>query len=198
MILNNRILATLAGHEHNNAFLQSLTPVSLNYGEVLIAPSAPIRHTYFLTSGIACWFTTMAEGVAVANYLIGREGLVGIPLLFQGASVPNVTVVMQVAGSAMRIDARRFLDEINKPGNLQSIMRRYTLARLSAMAQTAACNSLHCIQERLACWLLLIADRCGPEFKITHEVLADMLGARRATVSVEAARFSQRGLISYG
>ena len=136
----------------------------------------------------------MRRGETSANHLIGPEGFVG----FVGdLTLPNVTIAMLVEGSAMCIDAAVLLEELQKPGLLQLIMRRYAHARMSEVTQAAACNAVHCIQERLACWLLLIADRVGKDFRITHETIANMLGSRRATVTLQAESFQRMGLISY-
>jgi CRP-like cAMP-binding protein len=172
--------------------------VILTAGQVLAASPGPVNYGYFITNGMVCLLTVMKNGMTTADHLVGREGFVGLPLLLGNVNPQPGTVVVQIPGRAMRIDAAAFLEEFNKPGLFQNVMRRYGLARMVGITQTAACNTLHCIQERMACWLLLTADRVGIDVPVTHDAIAQMLGSRRATVSVHAEKLQRMGLITYG
>jgi CRP-like cAMP-binding protein len=103
-----------------------------------------------------------------------------------------------VAGWVDRTDAATFLDEVKADRHLQEIVNDYVRAFFGEIAQAAACNRLHSNEERLSRWLLMSHDRVGTnEFAITHEVLAQMLGSRRATVTLSAERLRTAGLIGY-
>lgn len=196
----NRILSVLAVREPKSPLFSRLRPVTLSCEQVLAAASAPVDYGYFFIKGMACGLSLMSNGATTADFIIGPEGFAGLPLLFGSITAQPVMVVMKIPGVAMRIDADVFLKEFNKPGCFQEVMRRYGLAQVASITQVAACNTLHCLEERLACWLLLAADRVGTDFTLTHEAIAHVLGNRRPTVSLQMERFERVGLIagSYG
>ncbi len=193
---DNRILKALA-KSGDHLIFKYLVPVSLGVGQVLSTPSVPVKHAYFITSGVACTLTNMRNGMTVATHIIGREGFVGLPLLFASNTFPNAATVVHIAGSALRIDARVLLQEICRPGTLQTLMQRYALAEMIVVMQAAACNGLHSITEQLARWLLMTSDRVGTDFRMTHETIAQILGSRRATVTIQAELFQRLGLLTY-
>jgi CRP-like cAMP-binding protein len=160
-------------------------------------PSVPVKQAYFITSGVACTLTNMRNGMTAAIHIIGREGFVGLPFLFASDTFPNAATVVHIAGSALRIDARVLLQEMSKPGTLQTLMRRYAMAEMVVAMQAAACNGLHSISERLALWLLMTSDRAGTDFRMTHETIAQILGSRRATVTIQAELLQRLGLLTY-
>jgi CRP-like cAMP-binding protein len=147
---------------------------------------------------MACGATLMKNGITTADELLGPEGFVGMPLLFGSSKMQPVTVIVKIVGTALRIDASAFLHEFNKGGIFGDIMRRYVFSRMVSLIQTAACNTVHCIQERMASCLLGTADRVGGEFKLTHESIAEILGNRRATVTTQLEAFRRLKLISCG
>jgi CRP-like cAMP-binding protein len=194
---NNRILSALAARNASDALLARLVPVRLNSAQVLVTASTFIRYGFFITEGMACHLTVMKNGVTTAAEIIGPEGFVGLPLTFGKSSAQPVTVACRIAGTAMRIDADVFLNEFNKRSLFRDLMRRYTSSRMASIIQTAACNGVHSVPQRMACWLLRISDRVGSDFKLTHETFAQMLGNRRATVTAQAEAFEGLGYISY-
>lgn len=155
-----------------------------------------MRHGFFVAEGMACAATVMKDGTTAAADLIGREGFVGLSLLFGGVRMQPATVIVKIPGKAMKIDANVFLREFEKRGLFRDIMRQYSFSRMASLMQSAACNSVHCIRERMACCLLRTADRVGADFKLTHEAIAQLLGNRRATVSTQLESFRRLGLIS--
>jgi hypothetical protein len=177
----NRILDALP--DHDRARLNAkLEPMRLELKEQLHVPGGRIEGD---------------GGVEVAT--IGNEGLVGLPVSW-GASYANSRelVQVQVPGEALRMDAGVFATEIAAHESLSSVVQRYTQAFFAQVTQQVACNGLHSIQERCARWLLLTHDRIGSdEFPLTQDFLAQMLGARRPTVSTAAGILSQAGLIRY-
>lgn len=105
---------------------------------------------------------------------------------------------MQFADGAMRMKARALKDEIKRGGAMQGLLRRYTPALIDQVSQTVVCNNLHTVEKRLCRWLLMVHDRVRSDhFLLTHEFISDMLGVRRAGVSIAARNLQQAGLIRY-
>jgi CRP-like cAMP-binding protein len=123
--------------------------------------------------------------------------MVGIPLALGQASSP-VQALVQGEGSALRMRARRFTQEVKRGGELRKEIDRCTYVALTTAMQIAACNNKHLLAPRLARWLLMVRDRLGrDDFRMTQEFLAVMLGVRRAGVTDAAGALQRRGLIRY-
>jgi CRP-like cAMP-binding protein len=129
--------------------------------------------------------------------VVGNEGLVGVSLFMGGESTPSRAVV-QSAGHGLRLQAQLMKDEFNRAGPVLHLLLRYTQALITQMAQTAACNRHHTLDQQLCRWLLLSLDRLrANELVMTQELIANMLGVRREGVTEAAVRLQQAGLISY-
>jgi CRP-like cAMP-binding protein len=139
----------------------------------------------------------MRDGSTVEIGVVGPEGMVGIHALLGIESTPNESMV-QVPGDGMRIRIGTLLDEFRRGGALQDLTLRYLYAFMMQISQTAACNRLHTVEERLARWLLMCHDRVeGDELALTHDFLAMMLGVRRAGVTGAAVALQAEGYIRY-
>ena len=192
----NSLLAALP-HAEYQRLLAGMEPVTLTYGEVLYAPGAPIRHVYFPIDCLISLLTTVEGNRALEVGLVGHEGMVGIPLAL-GINVSPVRALVLGTGTAMRMEAAPFRKELLQSMPLQRVLYRYTHALMAQFAQTAACNQFHAVKARLARWLLMIRDRVrSNEFRLTHELLAEMLGIRRVSVTIAAGALQKRKLISY-
>jgi len=192
----NRILAALPLPERRQ-LLDAATEVTLSVRTVLFEPGGAIDAVYFPTDGVISLVTPLQSGAIVEVATIGNEGIVGIPLVLPltGFAVRAIT---QVAGHGLRLDAAAFVELTGQSRVLQVLVDRYTQALFGQIAQAAACNRIHSSEERLSRWLLMSQDRVGSdEFMITQEFLAQMLGARRSTVSVSAGILQRAGLIRY-
>jgi CRP-like cAMP-binding protein len=195
-MVRNLILNALDPHEFS--FLsRHLKFVPLKVGQVLCEPYAPIRNAWFLAGGMACTFTTMKDGLMVASNITGREGFLPVPIILGSDRMPSTSTAMVVEGCAFSIEASFLRSHIRELGLLKTILDRYVTVQMIQLAQNAACCQLHYLEERLACWLLMISDRVGGEFKITHEVIAAMLGSRRATITLHAEKMQRAGMIQY-
>jgi Crp-like helix-turn-helix domain len=118
-------------------------------------------------------------------------------LLFGGDTVPNRAVV-QLGGSAFRMKAKTLQNEFRRGASMQKLLLRYTQALITQISQTAVCNRLHSVEQRLSRWLLLCHDRAGSdELPMTQEFISNMLGGRRQSVTVAAGRLQDAGLIRY-
>ena len=193
---SNRILAALP--RASSERLQSvMEPVDMPTRMSLYDIGQPIEHVYFLYRGVASIMTPMKEGIAVELATVGSEGMIGIPV-FLGAKTTSSKAFMQVPGEGVRMTSYAFLDFLEGCPELGRLLSRYTLALMTQMAQNAACNCTHSIEERCARWLLMTRDRVREDtFPLTQEFLAQMLGVRRPSVSIAAGILAKAGLISY-
>ena len=177
--------------------LAGLEPVELNFGEVLYEPGQAIRHVYFPNDSLVSLLTVVDGHMALEVGLVGREGMVGIPLAL-GVDVTSVRALVQGSGTAMRMEAARFRRELAHSAPLQVELLRYAHVLMAQVTQTAACNRFHVVGARLARWLLMTSDRVRSEqFRLTQEFLAHMLGVRRVGVTQAAGALQRRKLISY-
>ena len=191
----NRILAALPRKEVSR-LSPHLSRVTLKVRDELLDGSTN-RYGYFLEDGLASVVVLMEDGATVEVGVIGREGVVGLPLLLGAEKMPGQTYI-QIPADCLRIDALRLKDEFERPGELRRHLQKYLLANLVQSAQNAACNRLHTIAERLARWLLTCHDRVASDrMPLTQEFLAAMLGTPRTTVTLAAGSLHQAGLIDY-
>jgi CRP-like cAMP-binding protein len=192
----NRILRRLTPADF--ASLQSdLEIVSLSFKEVLYEQGQPIEHMHFVESGVVSIVTDLDDGGTVETGTIGREGVVGIPA-FLGTSSSVSRAFCQIPGHAGRVPIARMLAERNRNTRLAELVLRSANAMMMMLAQTAACNRAHPVEERMCRWLLMTHDRVdGDEFPLTQEFLAQMLGVRRPSVNTAGLALQNAGLIRY-
>lgn len=175
----------------------SLERVLLPQSKDLSLPGEKPLYGYFLEEGMASIVVTMRNGVSVEVGIVGREGMVGLPILFGTGHIPTHTF-MQIAGSGFRIRAQVLKAEFDRPGTLRALCSRYFQSHLVQVSNSAACNRVHNIEKRLARWLLLCQDRTTlSRLPLTHEFLSQMLGTGRATVSLAAEILQRSKLIFY-
>lgn len=174
----------------------SLTPSFLEIKTVLFEPGQIIEHVYFPLNGVISLVTPLEDGAIVEVATVGKEGIVGVPLVVGGSLA--VRAISQVPGWVLRMEATVFDEAIQAEPAVRRILSDYLQALFGQVAQAAACNRLHSNEERLSRWLLMSHDRVGvDEFTITHEFLGQMLGSRRATVTLSAGILQAAGLIKY-
>lgn len=192
----NSLLAALPGKDYRG-LLGALEPVMLRSGDVLYQPGERIRHVYFPDGGQVSLLIVMADRKVLEVGLVGREGIIGIPLAL-GVSTSPVRALVQGSGSALRMTAAGFCEALARSPPFQREVHRYAYAKLVQARQTAACNRFHSLEARLARWLLLTCDRVRSDrFHLTHQLLADTLGMRRVGVTNAATALHRRKLISY-
>lgn len=176
---------------------EALERVHLPLKTIVYEPGGRIRDVYFPIDAVISVVTVMRDGTHIEAVTIGREGLTGAQGLLDGPVASQLTY-SQVVGDAYRLPFARFTELCETYPALRALAERYLSAQLDVMAQSIACNRLHFVNERCARWLLMTHDRVGrSDFSITHEVLATMLGVRRAGVSVAAAALQHSGAIRY-
>ena len=193
-LVNNSILAALP-REAFEGLLSEMQQVDLSSGDILHELEDSIRHVYFPHDAVISLISQMKNGASVEAAMVSGEGMVGLPV-FWGSEAIVMQAVVLISGRATRIKAKVFKDEFCKSRLLRTLLHRYTQTLLTQTTQSTACNGLHQLQERFAKWLLLLGDRLKEdEFKLTHELISRMLGARRAGVSPVASNFRRLGLI---
>jgi CRP-like cAMP-binding protein len=192
----NRLLAALPGKECRQ-LIDELEQVTLTYGEVLYEPGDEIRYVYFPNDCLVSLLTLVDRHQALEVGLIGREGMVGVPLALE-INISPVRALVQGTGTAMRMPAALFLKELRQSHALQRELHRYTYSLMTQITQTAACNRFHVVEARLARWLLMTQDRMQANtFRLTQEFLSQMLGVRRVGVTKAARTLQQNKLVSY-
>jgi CRP-like cAMP-binding protein len=170
--------------------------LSLDVKTVLFEPRRPIDFLYFPLNAVVSLVTPLEDGAIVEVASVGNEGIVGVPMVLGGSLA--VRAISAMAGWVVRMDAATFLNEVERNGPLRQLVNDYLQALFGQISQAAACNRLHSNEERLSRWLLMSHDRVGTdEFAITHQFLGQMLGSRRATVTLSAGILQAVGLIRY-
>lgn len=163
----------------------------------LFEPGRPFRDVYFPETAVVSLINALADDVSVEVGTAGCEGMAGLAL-FLADGISPVIAVVQVPGVVSRMSAETFTMLTRMPGAFHDVMLRYAAAFLGQVAQTAACNARHLVDQRCARWLLMTHDRVqGDHLPLTHEFLAFMLGVRRAGVSVAMHELQQAGVITY-
>ena len=192
----NRLLAALPPAELERYF-SGLRPVSLTQRQVLYEPGASLAYVYFVEEGVVSILTKMADATTIEVGMIGIEGAVGTAVLLGGETTSQQALV-QVAGSALRMNAVECKAAFDQSPAVRAVMMRFIEALFDLSAQTAACNRIHTIEQRCARWLLMARDRLQDDIMpMTHEFLASMLGVRRAGVTETAGELQRSGLIRY-
>jgi CRP-like cAMP-binding protein len=199
----------LAGTAEKNRFLNGLpagtrslfesrmTAHGGGIGDVLQPPNAHIDAVWFPFSGIVSTLRPLEGDTNVEVDASGAEGFLGIELVLGARTTPD-TWIVQSPGRFGRLDAQIFLDALDRDPALRASAKRYVSAVQAIRGQWVACNARHTIEQRLAKWLLATRDRVGDEIQITQDIVAMMLGVRRASVVTVLGRFVDSGLVAHG
>jgi CRP-like cAMP-binding protein len=172
-----------------------LTPLIL--GAMVYEPGEQLQFAYFPTTAIVSMHYVTASGATVETASVGREGMVGVSLFMGGNSMPSSAVVV-TAGHAYRFEAHLLRQKFDSDAVLRSLLLRYTQDLMTQMSQNAVCNRHHSIAEQLCRWLLQNVDRSpSRQLVMTQELIANILGVRRESVTEEAVRLQLVGCISY-
>ena len=192
----NRLLGLLTSRDYNR-LRPHLERVPLEYRKSLYEADKKIEFVYFIETGVGSLVNTMANGQAAEVGTIGNEGLVGVPVVLGDDRAPT-SVYIQVPGDGLRMTASLFKKELARSATMQVVMLRYVHALFNQVAQSAACNHFHSLEQRCCRWLLMTRDRMqSDEFLLTQEFLAMMLGVQRPGVSIAAGGLQRAGLMTY-
>ena len=191
----NHLISSLPADERD-VLMGHLRPAHLTVKTVLFDPGQTVAHVHFPIDGVIALVTPLADGNIVEVATIGNEGIVGVPHVSGGSLA--VRAISQVSGRTLRMDADAFTAQVDRLPVFGDVVHRYIQALFGQISQSAACNRLHSNEERLSRWLLMSHDRVGTDtFPITHEFLGQLLGSRRATVTLSAGLLQAAGLIRY-
>jgi CRP-like cAMP-binding protein len=192
----NRLLARLSD-EHMQALCPLLERVHTDVKDVLHERNQAIDHVHFPYTCSLSNLIILLDGTAIEVGTVGNEGFSGVELL-ANASAATETCICQIEGESLRMTGRDFQEAVKGSSPLRRIGNCYLQTYLAALSQSVACNRKHSLEARFARWLLITHDRVqGQDFTLTHEFLADMLGAQRPSVSVVAAAFQKAGILQY-
>ena len=157
-----------------------------------------MRSAYFISEGMVSLLAITEDGQTVDICTVGKEGVVGLPMVLNVPIMP-CRVVTQLPCEALMLKGTQLLAEFNRGSTLQRLLLKYAYAQQSQIIQTAVCHSLHTIRQRLCRWLLVISDSVQSDsFDVTQEHIANMLGHQRNRITLAARELSQSGLIEYG
>lgn len=172
-----------------------LSYVAMPLGHMLYEPGARLTHAYFPTTSIVSLHYVTESGASAETAGVGNEGVVGVFLFMGGGTTPSSAVV-QTAGHGYRIESRALNDAFDSTRAVQSLLLRYTQALITQMTQTAACYRHHSVEQQSCRWLLLTIDRMqSSELTITQELVANMLGVRRESVTEAVGTLQRAGCI---
>ena len=191
-----RLLAAAALEDYER-LRPSLEPVALPLGWTVHHAGDREKHLYFLTEGIVSKSYTTRNGASTEFAITGREGAIGVALFLGGESTLSQAVVRS-AGHAYRLQADAVKNEFERNGRLAHLLLRYTLALMAQTGQIAACNRHHSLEQQLCRCILSNLDRSpSNELTMTQELIAEMLGVRRESVTEIAGRLQKAGLVHY-
>lgn len=193
----NKLLALLPAAELERVMAVS-TLVTIRSKEVLFRPGGAINYTHFPEDSVISLVTHLEDGDAVEAMTVGNDGFCAIALL-NGVGSMNCEGVGQVTGTAWRIARRDFVSLFPDCPELVRVLHRYSQLVFETVSQSAACNRLHLVEQRCARWILMSHDRVGrSSFDLTQQFLSQMLGVRRAGVTVAMGHLERQGLVTHG
>jgi CRP-like cAMP-binding protein len=194
--IRNSILGLLPPSEFETV-LSRCELVTIQSRQVVWQREEPVNHVYFPEDGVISLVTEMEDGDSVEAMTVGSDGFAGMAV-FHGAPSSRLKAIVQITGTARRIAAQDFLELIRVCEVFHNLLHRYSQFVFETVAQSAACNRLHVIEQRCARWLLMSQDRVGRNrFDLTQEFLAEMLGVRRPGVTVAMGILEKQGLIAH-
>jgi CRP-like cAMP-binding protein len=192
----NRILSSVPS-EDAERLMSRAERLSLSFKEQLYDEGERIRDVFFVETGVVSMVIDLSEDQTIETGTVGNEGMAGIWAVL-GADASPARVLCQIPGQALRLPARVVIEERERGGPLAVLLLRYANAVMAMLAQGAACNRAHPVEARMGRWLLMTHDRVGsPEFPLTQEFLAQMLGEQRPTVNLAGTTLQRAGLIKY-
>jgi CRP-like cAMP-binding protein len=195
-IIHNEIVLSLP-EEERAQLIPRMEFQRVRIHHVLHEPGAVLKSAYFCDTGLVSVLAISAEGKSVEVGLIGKEGFVGLPLV-AGFTTSPTRAIAQIAGTVFRVNADAMRGFFRSCPVLELKLQQFGQIMAMQVTQLAVCNRLHDVNERLARWLLMSADRVGSnQVPLTQEFLGQMLGTRRSSVTVSAGTLANAGLITY-
>jgi CRP-like cAMP-binding protein len=193
----NRLLLALPSRNLKR-LMPELENISCERAQVLMDADSALDHVYFPDSGVVSVVAVYADGSVIEMATIGREGCSGVQAIL-GAKRSSVQFLVQIPGSAAKMSRAAFTQAMQSMPSFRSLMEAYVQAFLEQVMVSVACNGAHSLKQRLARWLLMMRDRSDSDvLLITQDLLAEMLGVQRPTITNVAREFESAGLIERG
>src|SRR6202162_163064 len=193
----NRLLLALPSR-NLKLLIPELEHIPCQRGQILVDADSSLDHVFFPDSGVVSVVAVYSDGSIIEMATIGREGFTGVQAVF-GAKKASVRLLVQIPGSAAKMSRAAFTRAMESMPSFRSLMYAYVHAFLEQVMVSVACNGAHSLKERLARWLLMMRDRGDDDaLPITQNLLAEMLGVQRATITNAARELERAGLIERG
>src|SRR5271154_5548548 len=193
----NRLLLALPS-SNLKQLMPELEYIQCQRGEVLMDADSSLDHVFFPDSGVVSVVAVYADGSVIEMATIGREGCTDVQAVF-GAKRSSVRLLVQIPGGAARMSSAAFTRAMGSMPSFRTLMYAYIQAFLEQVLVSVACNGAHSLKQRLARWLLMMRDRGDDDaLQISHNLLAEMLGVQRPTVTNAAREMEHAGLIARG
>jgi CRP-like cAMP-binding protein len=194
--VSNIILLSISDNDYSS-LRPHLEYVNLPNHLVLHEAGGKLEFAYFPNRGLISLVVVMKDGKTAEAGVVGNEGFTGTPAAV-GLNRGSLRALVQITGDGFRVKVGALQNTLESTPQLRLLLNRYAAIRGMQIAQTAACNRLHGIEQRLARWLLMTQDRVASgSLRITHDFLATMLGTDRPSVSVAAGVLQRKGFIEY-
>jgi CRP-like cAMP-binding protein len=193
----NRLLLALPARNLKQ-LMPELEHIRCQSEQVLMDADSSLDHVYFPHSGVVSVVAVYADGSVIETATIGREGCSGVQAFF-GAKISSVRLLVQIPGSASKMSRAAFIRAMGSMPSFKGVMNAYVQAFLEQVMVSVACNGAHSLKQRLARWLLMMRDRGDEDtLPITQNLLAEMLGAQRPSITNAARELERAGLIERG
>jgi CRP-like cAMP-binding protein len=193
----NRLLLALSSRDLKRV-MPELEHIRCQRAEVLLDADSSLDRVFFPDSGVVSVVAVYADGSVIEMATIGREGCTGMQAFF-GARTSSVRLLVQIPGSAAKMSRAAFTRAMESMPSFRNVMSAYIQAFLEQVLVSVACNGAHSLKQRLARWLLMMRDRGDEDaLLITQNLLAEMLGVQRPTVTNAARELERAGLIRRG
>jgi CRP-like cAMP-binding protein len=193
----NRLLLALASRNLKR-LMPELEHVRCQREQVLIDADGSLDHVFFPDSGVVSVVAVYADGSVIEMATIGREGCTGVQAIL-GAETSSVRFLVQIPGTAAKISRAAFARAMKSMPSFRNLMFAYVHAFLEQVMASVACNGAHSLKERLARWLLMMRDRSDDDaLAITQNLLAEMLGVHRPTITLAVGELEAAGVIEHG
>jgi CRP-like cAMP-binding protein len=193
----NRLLLALPSSDLKQ-LMPKLERVRCQRGQILMDADSPLDHVFFPDTGVVSVVAVYADGTIIEMATIGREGCTAVQAVF-GAKISSVRLLVQIPGGAAKMSRAAFTRAMGSMPSFRGLMYAYVQAFLEQILVSVACNGAHSLQERLARWLLMMRDRGDDDtLQITQNLLAEMLGVQRPTITNAARELERAGLVARG
>jgi len=193
----NRLLLALPSRDLKR-LMPKLEHINCQYRQILMDADSSLDHVFFPDSGVVSVVAVYPDGSIIEMATIGREGFTDVQAVF-GAKTSSVRLLVQIQGSAAKISRAAFTQAMESMPSFRKLMYAYVQAFLAQVMASVACNGAHSLKQRLARWLLMMRDRSDDDaLPITQDLLAEMLGVQRPTITNVAKELERDGLIKRG